>query len=94
MATSGCVGPGGPIAPPLGLGPGLDQVVFFGFLIGIAAIAWPQVRKWTSTRNNPLYRPNQNDKRAIAIATERYAKGEITRDEYLKMLEDLRHQIT
>jgi uncharacterized membrane protein len=26
----------------------------------------------------------------MAIATERYAKGEITREEYLKLIEDLR----
>jgi uncharacterized membrane protein len=37
---------------------------------------------------------NQSESRAVLIATERYAKGEITRDEYLKMLDDLRHQAT
>jgi uncharacterized membrane protein len=37
---------------------------------------------------------NQSENRAVMIAAERYAKGEITRDEYLKLLDDLRHQAT
>jgi uncharacterized membrane protein len=92
LAAGGCAGP---IGPGLGLGPGLDQLVFFGILIGIGAIAWPRVRNWTSNHSNLLpYSLNQSESRATAIAAERYAKGEITRDEYLKLLDDLRRQTT
>jgi hypothetical protein len=91
LAAGGCVGP---VGPPLGLGPGLDQLVFFGFLIGIGVVAWPRLRRWIWTRSNPLPGLNQSESRATAIAAERYAKGEITRDEYLKLLDDLRHQAT
>lgn len=88
LAAGGCVGP---VGPALGLGPGLDQLVFFGLLMGIA-VAWPRLRKWSSNRSNQPDHLNWSKSRAVELAAERYAKGEITRDEYLKMLDDLRHQ--
>jgi uncharacterized membrane protein len=91
LAAGGCVGP---VGPALGLGPQLDQLVFFGLLIGIGVVAWPRLRTWTSNRSNQPYSLNQSDNHAAMIAAERYAKGEITRDEYLKMLDDLRHRTT
>jgi uncharacterized membrane protein len=45
-------------------------------------------------RTNQSHIRIQTESRATIIATEPYAKGEITRDEYLKMLDDLRHQTT
>jgi uncharacterized membrane protein len=80
----------GPLGPPLGLGPGLDQLVFFGLLIGIAVVAWPRFRKWTSNQHLPD-NLNWSKSRAVELAADRYAKGEINRDEYLKMIDDLRH---
>jgi uncharacterized membrane protein len=91
LAAAGCIGP---VGPGLGLGPGLGQLVFFGLLIGIGVVAWPRLRTWLSNRSNEPYRLDQSENRAVMIAAERYAKGEITRDEYLKMLDDLRHQTT
>jgi hypothetical protein len=92
LAAAGCMGP---VGPGLGLGPGLDQLVFFGLLIGIGVGAWPRFRKWRLSQGNLLpYSLNQSERRATAIAAERYAKGDITRDEYLKLLDDLRHQAT
>lgn len=90
LAVVGCAL--GPIGPPLGLGPGMDQLVFFGLLAGIGVVVWPRMRKWiwASNRSDQPFPMSRSENRAIAIATERYAKGEITREEYLKLIEDLR----
>ncbi len=79
----------GPIGPPLGLGPGLDQVVFWGLILIGAVLLWPRAQRFIR-KNASGSRPTVASA-GIQVAAERYAKGEINRDEYLKMVDDLRH---
>lgn len=79
--------PGPPI--PFGLGPGLDQVVPMLFLVAVALIVWkyfPTVRRKlreTSRNSGNLDQPE-------STIRQRYAHGDITREQYLQMLDDLR----
>jgi uncharacterized membrane protein len=76
----------GPLAPPFGLGPGLDEAVFWGLILVAAVFLWPRAQRYF--RKNPgASMPNQS-KPGMDTAAERYAKGEISREEYLKMVED------
>jgi uncharacterized membrane protein len=78
----------GPLAPPFGLGPGLDEAVFWGLILVAAVFLWPRAQRYF--RKNPgASMPNQS-KAGMDTAAERYAKGEISREEYLKMVEDFR----
>jgi putative membrane protein len=80
----GLLGPG----PPLpGFGPGLEWIAFV--VAAVAAVTW-------LTRSKGATFFQTHDKRrsqASEIIRERYAKGEITREEYLRVANDLdRHE--
>jgi uncharacterized membrane protein len=82
---AGCAA--GPIGPPLGLGPGLDQAVFWGLILIAALVLWPCARRFFEKSASAA--PERSSDAGMQIAAERYAKGEINRDEYLKMIDDL-----
>jgi uncharacterized membrane protein len=83
---AGCAA--GPLGPPIGLGPGLDQLVFWGAIFIAGVILWPRVQRYFRKRSDI---PGGNRPSAgMETVAERYAKGEINRDEYLKMVDDLR----
>ena len=78
--------PGPPI--PLGLGPGLDQLVPLLLIVFVAAIAWRFVPDlWK--RYGPGDTVGRIDETAQTTVRQRYARGEITRDEFLRMSDDL-----
>ena len=57
-------------------------MIFFWMLIVIGIVA---VAKWLSSSNGL----GDSSKRPLEILQERYARGEITRDEYEQMRQDL-----
>lgn len=75
---------------PLGLGPLLDQLVPLFLLSGLCAAMWLVIRSWP--RHAP---PSSGDQRPIGkaegVACDRYARGEITREQFWQILDDL-HQ--
>jgi len=78
--------PGPPI--PLGLGPGLDQLLPLLLIVFCAVIAWrflPDLWK----RYRPRNTVDRVDETAQTTVRQRYARGEITRDEFLRMSDDL-----
>ena len=82
-SLAGCAA--GPPAPPLlPIGPGLEWVAFL--LVAIGAVVW-------LTRNGlSQYWPRgsrTSSSRAYDLLRERYAKGEISREEYLRVASDL-----
>ncbi len=60
----------GPMGPPLGLGPGWDELVWVAIVELIVALAYGPVRKLMSTR-----RQTTNAALPMAILRERYARG-------------------
>ena len=66
-----------------GMGPGWGGLVML--LIWLAAVAGAVVlARWLLRRDSTL-----PDDRALALLNERYARGEIGRDEYLQKRQDL-----
>lgn len=82
------IGCAGPIGPPLGLGPGLDPLIFWGAIFVGCLFLWPRIRRYVSrdatSSNSRTLKPG------MGTAAERYARGEINHDEYLRILDDLR----
>lgn len=79
--------PGPPI--PVGLGPGLDQLAPIVVLLLIAFVVWkysPAVRRSFGPGN----RNSGPSQQAESTVRQRYADGDITREQYLQMLDDLR----
>jgi uncharacterized membrane protein len=85
---TGCAGP---LGPPLGLGPGLDQLVFLGAIFIAGLILWPRVQR--HFRKSSGMSGTNRLSGSMETVAERYAKGEINRDEYLKMIDDLRRGV-
>lgn len=84
LALANC-GPGLlPPGPPLpGFGPGLEWMLFI--IIVAAGGIWFIRPKWVDFfRTNPARRSQASE-----ILRERYAKGEISREEYLRVANDL-----
>ena len=77
LLLTGCAGP---IGPPFGLGPEADSV--FGIL-GIVLFGGLLYRM---AQSRSLKRPESS---AIHILRERYARGELTREEFQGMMRDL-----
>lgn len=81
--------PGPPM--PFGLGPGLDQIVPIVVLLLIAFIVWkylPAVRRSFGAGN----RNSGPSQQAESTVRQRYADGDITREQYLQMLDDLQRK--
>jgi Short C-terminal domain len=72
-----------PGPPPPGLGPGLEWIVFVAVAVAAGA--------WLSRSKLATFFPNCDKRRSQAseILRERYAKGEISREEYLRVANDL-----
>jgi membrane protein implicated in regulation of membrane protease activity len=79
---AGCaLGPPGPLLP--GLGPGLDWIAFL--LVAIVTVVLLGPKRWRPYWPGSYSRSS----RAQQILRERYAKGEIAREEYLRIASDL-----
>jgi hypothetical protein len=80
---AGCVaGPAGP--PPVPLGPGLEWVAFL--LVAIAGVLWLTRNGVSKLWHRGL---DNGSSHAWDLLRERYAKGEISREEYLRVAADL-----
>jgi uncharacterized membrane protein len=78
---AGCVGPMG---LPLGLGPGWDELAGIVIVATIVAFAYRLLGKRFSNRFSTA-----NSSTPQNIVRERYARGEITQEEYRQMMQHL-----
>jgi uncharacterized membrane protein len=78
LLLTGCAGP---LGPPFGAGPEVDTV--FGVLVTLlfAALLYRAAKDWQNTKHS--------EPPPIRIARERYARGELTREEFQTMMRDL-----
>ena len=88
LTVANC-GPGllAPGPPFPGLGPGFEWIVLFAIIVAAGA--------WLSRSKIAAFFPTQDKRRsqAFEILRERYAKGEISREECLRIANDLdRHE--
>jgi uncharacterized membrane protein len=72
------------MGPPLGLGPGCDELAGIAIMTTIVAFAYRPLRKQFSNRFNTT-----NSSSPQNIVRERYARGEITQEEYQQMMQHL-----
>jgi putative membrane protein len=84
MGNFGWCGYGGYGWPGMILGP----ILFIGFLIGLVFLVVWAVRRMTANHPNPGP-PNTAIQSARDIAQTRYAKGEISKEEYQQIISDL-----
>jgi hypothetical protein len=77
LFLTGCAGP---LGPPFGPGPEGDSVLGILILL-LAGVLHRSVR---SRR-----KPERQDASAIHVVRERYARGELTREEFQNMMRDL-----
>lgn len=70
----------------MGFGGGLMPLLFFAFLILVVLGAYYLLKEFTSAER--VIVPSRGE-HALEILKERYAQGEITRDEYVKMKNEL-----
>lgn len=78
MVLAGCAGPSD---LPLGFGPGLDQFSGIAMLTVLVALAWRLIRNALGSRTD---NPSASD-----ILRMRYARGELSEEEYRRMTENL-----
>ena len=78
MLIAGCAGP---LDPPLGLGPGLDQFAGLAVLAVLVALAWRPIKNALGSRTDTSS--------PIDILRKRYAQGELSEGEYLRMVDNL-----
>jgi uncharacterized membrane protein len=78
MLIAGCAGP---LGPPLGLGPGLDQFAGIAMLAVLVALAWRPIKNALGSRIDNLS--------PIDILRKRYAEGDLSEEEYQRMMENL-----
>jgi hypothetical protein len=78
MLIAGCAGP---LDPPLGLGPGLDQFAGIAMLAVLVALAWRPIKNALGSRTDTSS--------PIDILKKRYAQGELSEGEYLRMMDNL-----
>jgi uncharacterized membrane protein len=78
LLLTGCAGP---LGPPFGLGPEADTV--FGILVILlfAGLLYRSSKGWRNAKNP--------ESPAIHILRERYARGELTREQFQNMMRDL-----
>lgn len=77
LVLTGCAGP---IGPPFAPGPECDSVLGILILLLLAGVLCRSAR---STR-----KPERQDAPAIHVVRERYARGELTREEFQSMMRD------
>ena len=70
----------------------LHMLVFAAFWIGIVALGLVAMRRFATSRQ--VGGAGENTSSAIVILQERYARGEIGRDEYMEKQRDLRVSTT
>jgi hypothetical protein len=75
------VGCAGPLDPPLGLGPGLDQLAGIAILAVLVALVWRPIKNALGSRTDTSS--------PIDILRKRYAQGELSEGEYLRMVDNL-----
>lgn len=87
----GCCGLGGYGAFGL-IGGIIGLVITIAIFIGLVVLAIWAVRRISSSQSGSLYPPSQNPNQLTAgeILSQRYARGEITREQYKQMQEDIR----
>jgi putative membrane protein len=68
----------------------LGLVITIGVIVGLVILVVWAVRRMSGNTNQPRLQ-NLNGQSARDIAQVRYAKGEITREEYQNILSDLGH---
>ena len=78
MLLTGCAGPPG---PPFGPGPEVDTAFGILVILLLAGLLYRVARVW---QNSKHFEPP-----SIHIARERYARGELTREEFQNMMRDL-----
>jgi uncharacterized membrane protein len=78
---AGCAGP---LGPPLGLGPGLDQLAGLVLLVLVVLLVYLPLRRSITARVRPSTLAS-----AQAIVRDRYARGEIAADEYERLMQHL-----
>jgi hypothetical protein len=78
MLIAGCAGP---LEPPLGLGPGLDQFAGIAMLAVLVALAWRPIKKALGSRTDTSS--------PIDILRKRYAQGELSESEFQRMVDNL-----
>ena len=78
LLIAGCAGL---LDPSVGLGPGLDQFAGIAILMVLIALAWHPIRSALTLRTDTLS--------PIDILRQRYAQGELSEQEYLRMMEKL-----
>ncbi len=76
---------------PLGLGPGLDQVISVVLVLLVIYLVFRFGRGWMKTPNGGRPGEHRSVKVSVAgaIVRERYARGELDRNEYRRMMADL-----
>jgi putative membrane protein len=87
----GCCGLGGYGSFGL-IGGIISLVITIAVLIGLVVLSVWAVRRIASSQHNflPPMGQNANPLSASEILAQRYARGEITREQYKQMLEDIR----
>jgi hypothetical protein len=78
VLIAGCAGPPD---PSLDLGPGLDSFAGFAFFVLLVALAWKPLKRALGQRTDTLS--------PMDIVKRRYAQGELSEGEYLRMMENL-----
>ena len=78
LLMSGC---SGPLGPPFGPGPEVDSVFGILLILLFAGLLCRAANGWQNSKRPEFL--------AIHILRERYARGELTREEFQKMMRDL-----
>jgi uncharacterized membrane protein len=81
ILLAGCAGPMG---PPLGLGPGWDELAGTAIVALVVALAYRSIRKFFSNQLSAT-----NSVSPQNIARERYVRGEITQEEFQRLMQHL-----
>lgn len=81
ILLAGCAGP---VGPPLGLGPGWDELAGVAIVAIAVALAYRPIRKLFSNRLNATNASSPQN-----IARESYARGEITQEEFQRIMQHL-----
>ena len=78
LLLTGCAGP---LGPPFGLGPEGDSVLGVLVLLLLVGLLYRAIKGGQ--------KPEGQDSPAIRIARERYARGELTQEQFQNMMRDL-----